>query len=180
MVRAKLKTRPTLITIAAIGLLLAYVSDFLALTKHESSMFGLIGNVLFFGALLAALPSAEQRREDHHSDEHPMTAVFCITAAFLLLANGFILTPRWAHGLLGIVAYSTMFFCWSLPNSRWTTVTILPILAIALLRIRWNAFADFAHIPPWIWLSIGVLWIATSLVAFRLIDKRERARAALN
>ena len=73
MVRAQLKSRPTLITVAAIGLLLAYVSDFLALTKHESSMFGLIGNVLFFGALLAALPSSERSAEAHYSDKHRMT-----------------------------------------------------------------------------------------------------------
>jgi uncharacterized membrane protein len=174
----KIGSRPSLFVIAGLGLALAHASNFLLLNKNQSSACSLIGNVLFFVALLAVIRSTERSEEERTTATKAATVVSCIIAICLLPTSAFVLTPHWLHGLLSIAAFGSMFFCWSLPSSGWTALTLLPIYAIALIHTKWNMFPELLKIPIWTWITMCLAWIFITLLVFRWIDRRQANASA--
>ena len=174
----KIGSRPSLFVIAGLGLILAHASDFLLLSKNQSSTCGLIGNVLFFVALLAVARSTERSKDDRLTATKAATVISCIVTICLLPASALVVTPHWLHGLLNIAAFGSMFVCWSLPSSGWTSLTFLPICAIALMRTKWSLFPELLKIPLWIWIAMVLAWVLTTLLVFRWIDKRQADAAS--
>jgi hypothetical protein len=173
-----IKSRRSLFIIAAAGLALAHASDFLPLNKSQTSVCSIAGNVLFFVALFAAIRSPEQDEQERPSIATAASAISCIASVCLISASAFVLTPHWLHGLLSIAAFGSMFFCWSLPSSRWTSLTFLPIFAIALIRTKWSLFPELLKIPLWIWIAMCLAWVLITLLVFGLIDKRHSNASA--
>ena len=164
---------PSLVMIAGIGLALAHLSDFLLLSKNHSSACSLIGNFLFFGALLAVIRSTGCSAKERTATIKAETTISCIVTICLVPASAFVLTPHWLHGLLSIAAFGSMFFCWSLPSSGWTSLTFLPIYVIALIHTKWSMFTELLKIPIWIWIAMCLAWVFITWLVFRWIDKRQ-------
>lgn len=174
----KIKLRASLFIVAAAGLALAHAPDFFLLSKSQHTSCNLIGNVLFFVALFAVNGSAKRSKEERTTATRAATVISCIVTICLLPASAFILSPHWLHGLLSIIAFGSMFLCWSLPSSNWTGVTFLPIFAIVIIQTKWGTLTQLLKIPVWMWLAMGVAWIFITLVVFRWIDKRQANAAA--
>lgn len=181
MLREKTRFRSASFAIAAVGLLVMYSPDFLLLSVRHRFICNLIGNLLLFVAVATIFPSTKEQSEAGFLPSY-RAAIFCIAGACLLLVGHFVHTPLWLHGLLDITAFGSIFFCWSLPHSRWTDLTMVPIFVIVILQTKWKGFSALLTIPPAILIAMFVAWILISLIAFRMIDKRQRARpnVALN
>jgi hypothetical protein len=168
----KIGSRPSLFIIAAVGLALAHVSDFILLSKNQNSACNLIGNVLFFVALVAVIRSTERSEEERTTATTAVKVISCIVTICLLPASAFVLTPHWVHGLLSIAAFGSMFWCWSLPSSGWTALTFLPVYAIALIHTKWSMFPELLIIPIWVWIVMCLAWVIITLLVFRWLDRR--------
>jgi hypothetical protein len=172
MLREKIKSRPALFAIAMTSLVLMYLPDSVVLSIHQGTTCKLIGMLLFIAALFSIIPSPNQEPKISNRTNRD-SAISCIASVSLLLTNHFLNAPHWLHALLGIAAWGSGFFCWSLPRTRWTELTLVPLLAIALLQTKWKIFSAFLTIRPTILIAIFVAWVLLSLITFRLIDKRK-------
>jgi hypothetical protein len=173
MLREKNRSRPALFTIAATGLVLMNLSDFFALNNHQRSACDVIGNLLFIAALLKFTPALNTKSESPDPANQLAAAASCLAFGSLLLLSRFLHTSLWLHGLIDMAAGGLLIVSLSLPLSRWTQLTFVPIMAVALLQIKWKTFSAFTLIRPPILIAMVAAWALFSFFTFRFLDRRK-------
>ncbi|MES2392149.1 MAG: hypothetical protein V4555_10950 [Acidobacteriota bacterium] len=157
-----------------LGLGLMYAQDFFPLRPTAAVLCAFLGVAIYFSQFVSTA-SLSKEPPPAQASLHQAASAISSLVSIGLFVTAYLVLPLWLHGLLEMGAGAALFFCFSLPRSRWTEASMVPIFLFAILQTNWRGLGVIANFPPILLIAIVIASVALSHIAFRIIDRRNAA-----